>query len=270
MYTDVGTLPEYRFWYSIFPNKLTVQPTAGDARSPLFPQDPMNFIDDGHFQVVQAVIFFKAIVVVFSGDPSPPSSSWRIGPLAAIQAAMENPSMAGFSPNRVRVVPKQHPHLIATHFLIDQQRQQPLAPKGSRCTHGKHSPSMQIRHHHIWPSSPSSIPKQRSMVSSASPSSSGFRNPTATPIASISRAPQLASSSFNRPEHQMATPSSLDRAPKSHQPASKTQIRRTSRRSTEPSAEPIIHRLPARECPKPGSVAHQKQIDRPSLAETHC
>ncbi|KAL6004210.1 hypothetical protein ACLOJK_004757, partial [Asimina triloba] len=27
------TLPEYRFRYSIFPNKLTVQPTVGDARS---------------------------------------------------------------------------------------------------------------------------------------------------------------------------------------------------------------------------------------------
>ncbi|KAL6009396.1 hypothetical protein ACLOJK_022625 [Asimina triloba] len=28
-----GTLPEYRFWYSIFLNKLTVQPIAGDAQS---------------------------------------------------------------------------------------------------------------------------------------------------------------------------------------------------------------------------------------------
>ncbi|KAL5988899.1 hypothetical protein ACLOJK_027001, partial [Asimina triloba] len=27
------TLPEYQFLYSIFPNKLTMQPTAGDARS---------------------------------------------------------------------------------------------------------------------------------------------------------------------------------------------------------------------------------------------
>ncbi|KAL5978832.1 hypothetical protein ACLOJK_018727, partial [Asimina triloba] len=68
--------------------------------SPLFPQDPVNFIDDDHFQVVQAVIFFRA-AVVFSGDPSPPSSSWRIGPPAAVQAAMANSSMARFSPNRV-------------------------------------------------------------------------------------------------------------------------------------------------------------------------
>ncbi|KAL5978833.1 hypothetical protein ACLOJK_018728, partial [Asimina triloba] len=99
-----------------------MQPTVGDARSPLFPQDPVNIIDDGHFQVVQAVIFFRAAIVVFSGDPSPPSSSWRIGPPTAVQAVTANPSMAGFSPNRVRVVPKQHPHLRATHFLIDQQR----------------------------------------------------------------------------------------------------------------------------------------------------
>ncbi|KAL5978837.1 hypothetical protein ACLOJK_018732, partial [Asimina triloba] len=51
---------------------------------PLFPQDPVNFIDDGHFQDVQAVIFIR--VVVFSGDPSPPSSSWRIGSPAAVHA----------------------------------------------------------------------------------------------------------------------------------------------------------------------------------------
>ncbi|KAL6009403.1 hypothetical protein ACLOJK_022632, partial [Asimina triloba] len=30
----------------------------------------------------------------------------------------------------------------------------------------------------------------------------------------------------------------------------------------------ITHRSPASERPKPGSVAHQKQIDRPSSAET--
>ncbi|KAL6001078.1 hypothetical protein ACLOJK_006805 [Asimina triloba] len=41
--------------------------------NPLFPQDPVNFIDDGHFQDVQAVIFIRVVVVVVSGDPSPPS-----------------------------------------------------------------------------------------------------------------------------------------------------------------------------------------------------
>ncbi|KAL6002915.1 hypothetical protein ACLOJK_023137 [Asimina triloba] len=59
--------------------------------------------------------------------------------------------------------------------------------------------------------------------SSASPSSNS-RNPTATSITSISRAPQLTSSSFNPLEHLMATSS----APKSHQLANKNQIRRTN------------------------------------------
>ncbi|KAL6002531.1 hypothetical protein ACLOJK_034464, partial [Asimina triloba] len=74
---------------------------------PLFPQDSVNFIDDGHFQDVQAVIFIRAVVVVFSGDPSPPSSSGRIGPPAAVHAVQR--LMARSSPNSPAARPIQKP-----------------------------------------------------------------------------------------------------------------------------------------------------------------
>ncbi|KAL6000820.1 hypothetical protein ACLOJK_006546 [Asimina triloba] len=87
----------------------------------------MNFIDDGHFQDVQAVIFIRVVVIVFSGDPSPPSSSWRIGPPATVQAVqhlMARSSPKQFFPNHKfrssmdepvsidshhRQIPKQNP-----------------------------------------------------------------------------------------------------------------------------------------------------------------